>query len=121
MRTLISNSKNYRISESEYRQLAGNLDEIVEVHNRLQVSLEEAAGSSTPHQPQHNQLRVGRILLSHGALIKSAHSTYWANHPKAVCIFEKYRDALNTFMEGNEHHFYIMWSPLFLQYKSLAI
>ena len=120
MRTLISNSKNYRISESEYRQLAGNLDEIVEVHNRLQVSLEEAAGSSTLSTPQHNQLRVGRILLSHGALIKSAHSTYWANHPKAVCIFEKYRDALNTFMEGNEHHFYIIMSPL-LQYKSLAI
>ena len=96
----------FRLSESEYRQLSGNLDEIIEVHNRLQVSLEEgekaATSSTTAVRPQtpHNQLRVGRILLSHGALIKSAHTTYWGNHPKAVCIFEKYRDSLDTFMES---------------------
>jgi len=92
------------LSESEYRQLAGNLDEIIEVHNRLQLSLEEgentvSASSARPHTPQ-NQSRIGRILLSHGAVIKSAHTTYWANHPKAVCIFEKYRDGLDKFMEA---------------------
>ena len=94
----------HSVSESEYRQLAGNLDEIIEVHNRLQISLEEndntASSTSTrPHTPQ-NQSRIGRILLSHGAAVKSAHTTYWANHPKAVCIFEKYRDGLDKFMEG---------------------
>ena len=100
------NYANIRLSESEYRQLSGNLDEIIDVHNRLQLSLEEgekAATSTAPptrQQTPNNQLRVGRILLSNGALIKSAHTTYWANHPKAVCIFEKYRDSLDTFMEG---------------------
>ena len=82
------------------------MDEIIEVHNRLQISLEEgekADTSSAPptrQQTSNNQLRVGRILLSHGALIKSAHTTYWGNHPKAVCIFEKFRDSLDTFMES---------------------
>ena len=99
----------FSLSESEYRQLAGNLDEIIEVHNRLQIELEEgenaisssSAPSTRPHTP-HNQSRIGRILLSQGALIKSAHTTYWANHPKAVCIFEKYRDGLDKFMEGED-------------------
>ena len=58
-----------------------------------------SASTLRPHTPQ-NQSRIGRILLSHGAVIKSAHTTYWANHPKAVCIFEKYRDGLDKFMEG---------------------
>ena len=47
--------------------------------------------------------RVGKVLLNNGALVKAAHLTYWANHPKAVCVFEKYRDSLDAFMEGEAH------------------
>ncbi len=44
--------------------------------------------------------RIGRVMLNHGSNIKSAHFTYWANHPKAVCILENYRDELDAFMES---------------------
>ena len=93
---------NFRLSESEYRQLAGNLDEVIEVHNRLQIALEDGENLSASSHPssRYSHMRVGRILLSQGAMIKSAHTTYWGNHPKAVCIFEKYRESLDTFMEG---------------------
>ena len=113
----------YSVSESEYRQLAGNLDEIIEVHNRLQISLEEgenaATSSSTrPHTPQ-NQSRIGRILLNHGAAIKSAHTTYWSNHPKAVCIFEKYREGLDKFMEGKQKRMEINFDHSFNRLRML--
>jgi len=81
------------LSESEFRQLVGNLDEVIEVHNTLHVALKEET-STNPLQ------RVGKVLLNNGALVKAAHLTYWANHPKAVCVFEKYREALDSFMEG---------------------
>ena len=83
----------FSLSESEFRQLVGNLDEVIEVHNTLHVALKEET-STNPLQ------RVGKVLLNNGALVKAAHLTYWANHPKAVCVFEKYRDALDSFMEG---------------------
>merc|ERR1719510_2453380 len=90
------------LSESEYRQLSGNLDEVIEVHNRLQIALEDGENLSASSHPssRYSHMRVGRILLSQGAMIKSAHTTYWGNHPKAVCIFEKYRESLDTFMEA---------------------
>ena len=82
-----------RLSESEFRQLVGNLDEVIEVHNTLHVALKEEVATNALQ-------RVGKVLLNNGALVKAAHLTYWANHPKAVCVFEKYRNALDAFMEG---------------------
>jgi len=80
------------LSESEFRQLVGNLDEVIEVHNTLHVALKEEISTNALQ-------RVGKVLLNNGALVKAAHLTYWANHPKAVCVFEKYRDSLDAFME----------------------
>jgi len=80
------------LSESEFRQLVGNLDEVIEVHNTLHVALKEEVATNALQ-------RVGKVLLNNGALVKAAHLTYWANHPKAVCVFEKYRNALDAFME----------------------
>ena len=50
--------------------------------------------------------RIGRVMLNHGSNIKAAHLTYWANHPKAVCILENYRDELDAFMESK--YFWIL-------------
>ena len=91
----------FRLSESEFRQLVGNLDEVIEVHNTLHVALKEEVATNALQ-------RVGKVLLNNGALVKAAHLTYWANHPKAVCVFEKYRNALDAFMEG-ECPFYQEW------------
>ncbi len=44
--------------------------------------------------------RIGRVFLLHGAAVRSAHQTYWSNHPKAVCILELHREKLDKFMEG---------------------
>ncbi len=44
--------------------------------------------------------RIGGIFLHHGAAIRSAHQTYWSNHPKAVCVLEQYSSALDAFMTG---------------------
>ena len=62
---------------------------MIEVHNRLQIALEDGENLSASSHPssRYSHMRVGRILLSQGAMIKSAHTTYWGNHPKAVCIF----------------------------------
>ena len=79
----------------EYKQLIGNVEEMIEAHKALEVNLED----ENPSHKSSREQRVGKILLANGISIKSAHMTYWANHPKAVSILEKYRDALDTFME----------------------
>ena len=83
----------FRLTESEFRQLVGNLDEVIEVHNALEVALKEEIANNP-------QPRIGKVLLNNGGLVKSSHLTYWANHPKAVCVFEKFRDNLDSFMES---------------------
>ena len=32
--------------------------------------------------------------------MRAAHLTYWANHPRAVCILERHRDKLNTWLDN---------------------
>ena len=39
-------------------------------------------------------------LLANGIAIKAVHLIYWSNHPRAVSILEKYRDALDVYMEN---------------------
>ena len=38
--------------------------------------------------------------LANGIAIKAVHLIYWSNHPRAVSILEKYRDALDVYMEN---------------------
>ncbi len=81
------------MNEIDFRYLVGNLDELVEIHRNLALALEDSARVAPREQ------RLGRTLLSHGAAIRAAHQTYWANHPKAVATLEKNRDRLDKFME----------------------
>ena len=80
----------------EHKQLTGNIDELISVHRSLATSIESQSPSNKPPREQ----RVGKILLSNGVAIKAAHQIYWANHPRAVSVLEKYREALDTYMEN---------------------
>ncbi|CAG5022015.1 unnamed protein product [Parnassius apollo] len=44
--------------------------------------------------------RVGGLFLQWAPRIKAVHQTYCAGHPKAVCILDKYKEELNTWMEN---------------------
>ncbi|OAD52161.1 Rho guanine nucleotide exchange factor 7, partial [Eufriesea mexicana] len=80
------------LSKEEYKQLLGNIHEILEVHQRLLSNLETA-------MTQDSASRVGNLFLTLAPKLKSIHMTYCGNHPRAVCILDRYRDELNDFME----------------------
>jgi len=84
------------LQESEYNQLVGNLEDLIEVHHRLNSSLEDVRRSAPRLQ------RLGQVFLQHGSNIRAAHLSYWSNHPKAVCILEKHRDKLNSWLDACE-------------------
>nr|CAD7443878.1 unnamed protein product [Timema bartmani] len=44
--------------------------------------------------------RVGKVFLSAAPRIKQVHQAYCASHPRAVCVLDKFKDELNTFMEA---------------------
>lgn len=80
----------FRLSKEEYKQLLGNVQEIEEVHQRLLSSLESAMA-------QGGGGRIGNLFLTLAAKLKTIHTTYCGNHPRAVCILDRYRyDLMNT-------------------------
>ena len=82
------------MSDSEYNQLIGNIEELIEAHHRLNSALEDV------RRCQPRQQRLGQVFLQHGAAVREAHLVYWANHPRAVCILEKHRDKLNSWLDN---------------------
>ena len=82
------------LAESEYQQLVGNLEDLIESHHRLNSALDDVRRCSPRQQ------RLGQVFLSHGAGVRAAHLSYWANHPRAVCVLEKHRDKLNTWLDN---------------------
>ncbi|KAK7869103.1 hypothetical protein R5R35_007764 [Gryllus longicercus] len=82
------------LTKEEYRQLVGNIGCVVETHQQLLAALEECSQRPAPEQ------RVGRVFLSSAPRVKQVHQSYCASHPRAVCILDKYKDDLNTFMEA---------------------
>jgi len=82
------------LTEGEYLQLVGNLEELIEAHQRLNSSLEDV------RRGQPRQQRLGQVFLSHGAALRQAHLSYWGNHPRAVCVLEKHRDRLNSWLDS---------------------
>jgi len=82
------------LAESEYQQLVGNLEDLIESHHRLNSALDDVRRCSPRAQ------RLGQVFLSHGAGVRAAHLSYWANHPRAVCVLEKHRDKLNTWLDN---------------------
>ncbi|KAF2898835.1 hypothetical protein ILUMI_07340 [Ignelater luminosus] len=82
------------LSADEYRQLTGNLLEVLEAHQQLLRLLEEE--ESKPSQDQ----RVGKLFLTWAPRIKSVHQVYCSLHPRAAFILDKYKDELTTYMES---------------------
>eukprot|EP00096_Caligus_rogercresseyi_P005875 TRINITY_DN2191_c0_g4_i1.p1 TRINITY_DN2191_c0_g4~~TRINITY_DN2191_c0_g4_i1.p1 ORF type:complete len:638 (-),score=173.45 TRINITY_DN2191_c0_g4_i1:265-2121(-) len=82
------------LNEVEYKQLIGNLEDLLDIHRSLYDEIELVSTLNPREQ------RIGKIFLDHGAEIKDAHRSYWANHPRAVTILEKHKEALDAFMES---------------------
>ncbi|XP_029038070.1 rho guanine nucleotide exchange factor 6 isoform X1 [Osmia bicornis bicornis] len=82
------------LSKEEYKQLLGNIQEIMEVHQRLLNNLETTMAQGCAS-------RVGNLFLTLAPKLKSIHTAYCGNHPRAVCVLDRYRDELNDFMERN--------------------
>jgi len=80
----------------EYKQLIGNIEEMISIHKTLASNLEE----ESPSKKSPREQRLGKVLLANGIAIKAVHLIYWSNHPRAVSILEKYRDALDVYMEN---------------------
>ena len=80
----------------EYKLLIGNIEEMIAVHKTLESNLEE----ESPSKKSPREQRLGKVLLANGIAIKAVHLIYWSNHPRAVSILEKYRDALDIYMEN---------------------
>ncbi|CAH2066715.1 unnamed protein product, partial [Iphiclides podalirius] len=99
MQGLVSNflqplEKSEMLTKDEFKQLTGNINEVLQTHEQFLVLLEECATKTGPDQ------RVGGLFLQWAPKIKSVHQTYCAGHPKAVCILDKYKEELNTWMEN---------------------
>ncbi|XP_046961973.1 rho guanine nucleotide exchange factor 7 [Vanessa cardui] len=82
------------LTKDEFKQLTGNINEVLQVHEQFLDLLEECAMKTGPDQ------RVGGLFLQWAPKIKAVHQIYCAGHPKAVCILDKYKEELNTWMEN---------------------
>ncbi|XP_045510830.1 rho guanine nucleotide exchange factor 7 isoform X2 [Colias croceus] len=86
--------KSDMLTKDEFKQLTGNITEVLQIHEQFLALLEECATKTGPDQ------RVGGLFLHWAPKIKAVHQTYCAGHPKAVCILDKYKEDLNTWMEN---------------------
>ncbi|CAH1108583.1 unnamed protein product [Psylliodes chrysocephalus] len=82
------------LTPDEYKQLTGNITEVLETHQQLLNLIE--IESNKPGQDQ----KVGKLFLNWAPRIKNIHQAYCSLHPKAVCILDKYRDELTKYMES---------------------
>ncbi|XP_014604025.1 PREDICTED: rho guanine nucleotide exchange factor 7 isoform X2 [Polistes canadensis] len=82
------------LKKEEYKQLLGNIHEVLEMHQRLFTNLENTILQGVAG-------RIGNLFLTLAPRLKSIHTAYCNNHPQAVCILDRYRDELNEFMEDS--------------------
>ena len=75
-----------RLTAPEYRQLTGNLEEVIGEHGRLLAELEQQQ-AAVQQRPQ----RAGHVFLSRAADLKRVHTQYCAGHPRAVCVLDKHK------------------------------
>lgn len=73
------------MKSSEYNQLISNLHEIVDLHGGLLNSLVEVSSCPAPEQ------RVGRVFLTIAPQLKQVLTKYCSNHPRAVCMLDRYK------------------------------
>lgn len=73
------------LTQDEYKQLTGNIVEVLETHQQILNLLE------TESNKAGNEQKVGKLFLAWAPRIKAVHQTYCSLHPRAVCILDKYR------------------------------
>ncbi|KAJ3653769.1 hypothetical protein Zmor_013004 [Zophobas morio] len=78
----------------EYKQLTGNITEVLDTHQQLLKLMETEQVKPSLEQ------RMGRLFLSWAPRIKSVNQAYCALHPKAVCILDQYKEELAKYMES---------------------
>ncbi|KAK9872328.1 hypothetical protein WA026_017143 [Henosepilachna vigintioctopunctata] len=86
--------KNSILTPDEYKQLTGNIIEVLDTHQALLSFLE-----NEERLPGNDQ-KVGKLFLNWAPKIKSVHQKYCSLHPRAVCILDKYKDELTKYMES---------------------
>ena len=76
----------FSLDESEYQQLVGNIEDLIEAHQRLNSSLEDVRRSQPKTQ------RLGQVFLQHGSNIRLAqellHSSGCYNVHQTILILE---------------------------------
>ncbi|RZC34675.1 rho guanine nucleotide exchange factor 7 [Asbolus verrucosus] len=82
------------LTNDEYKQLTGNISEVLETHQQLLKLME--VEQTKPGLDQ----RVGRLFLTWAPRIKSVNQSYCGLHPKAACILDQYKDELTKYMES---------------------
>ncbi|KAK4324924.1 hypothetical protein Pmani_004461 [Petrolisthes manimaculis] len=82
------------LTEGDYKQLVGNIEDVIAAHNKL-LSAEVEQEQRSPREQ-----RIGGAFLTLAPHLQGAHHIYCSNHPRAVCILEKYKDELSNFMES---------------------
>lgn len=83
------------LSQAEYSTLIGNMEEIITFQQSFLSALEEC------EKLPLNQRRIGGIFMQFAPSMKELHSTYCANHPKAVSLLQKRREELSKFVESH--------------------
>ncbi|XP_005102589.2 uncharacterized protein LOC101857260 [Aplysia californica] len=82
------------LSPPEYKQLIGNMEEIIAFQQGFLAALEECEKLPSA------QRRIGGIFMQYASSVKELYSNYCSNHPKAVSILQKHRDELSKFVES---------------------
>jgi Rho guanine nucleotide exchange factor 7 len=86
--------KSSTLTPDEYKQLTGNIAEVLETHQQLLKLMEIEQGKPGLEQ------RIGRLFINWAPRIKSVNQAYCALHPKAACILDQYKEELTKYMEA---------------------
>jgi Rho guanine nucleotide exchange factor 7 len=85
----------FRLNPGEFKTLVGNYEEVASIHLALiinQLKMEQT-------KPLKDQ-RIGNIFLENAPKFEEIHKIYCSNHPKAVQVVEKHKEALSIFIES---------------------
>ncbi len=85
----------FRLTAAETKVLIGNLPELIQCHLTYVLNPIRAEQG----KPLKEQ-RIGKTFLDNAPKLESSHKSYCENHPKAVQVIEKHKEALGSFMEG---------------------
>ncbi|ESO85916.1 hypothetical protein LOTGIDRAFT_130072, partial [Lottia gigantea] len=81
------------LNPGEFCQLIGNLEDIAAFQKIFLASLEEC------EKLPPSQRRIGGVFMQHAEQLRNLYIQYCSNHPLAVSILQRHREALSRYME----------------------